>query len=112
MQIDFSLPKFFHQTSYSSYLSNSFTANVFYYTVISKKYIITDKISPTQSIQLINADDRSFTPLGISPTTATLGQFSANHTFLVVDNLIVPVILGCDFMSKHALVLDIQGGTV
>ena len=41
----------------------------------------------------------------------TLGQFSANHIFLVVDNLSVPVILGCDFMSKHDLVLDIQGGT-
>ena len=79
--------------------------------VVSKKYINTDKISPTQSIQLINADGRSFKPLGISLATVTLGQFSANHTFLVVDNLSVPVILGCDFMSKHALVLDIQGGT-
>ena len=65
--------------------------------VVSKKYINTDKISPKQSIQLINADGRSFTPLGTSPAIVTLGQYSANHTFLV-DNLSVPVILGCDIM--------------
>ena len=54
--------------------------------VVSKKNINTDKISPTQSIQLINADSKPFTPLGTSPATVTLGNFSANHTFLVVDN--------------------------
>jgi len=30
----------------------------------------------------------------------------------VVDQLSIPVILGCDFMSRHGLVLDIKGRTV
>ena len=38
-------------------------------------------------------------------------QFSANYSFLVVDKLSVPAILGCDFMFKYAFVLDIQEGT-
>ena len=78
--------------------------------VISKKHINIDKLSPENSIQLISADGRSFMPLGTSLATITLGEFSASHTFLVVEELSVPVIMGCDFMSKHGLVLDIQGG--
>ena len=77
--------------------------------VISRKHVNIE-ISPEQCIQLINADGRFFTPLGTSSATVTLGQFSANHTFLIVEQLSVPVILGCDFISKHALVLDIRGG--
>ena len=78
--------------------------------VISKKHINIDKLSPENSIQLISADGRSYMPLGTSLATITLGEFSASHTFLVVEELSVPVIMGCDFMSKHGLVLDIQGG--
>ena len=76
--------------------------------VISREHVKLDKILPEQDTQLINADGRSFTPLGTTSITITLEQFSVNHTFLVVDKLSVPVILGCDFMSKHGLVLDIQ----
>ena len=79
--------------------------------VISREHVKLDKILPEQGTQLINADGRSFTPLGTTSVTITLEQFSVNHTFLVVDQLSVPVILGCDFMSKHGLVLDIQSRT-
>ena len=44
--------------------------------------------------------------------TVTLGQLSADHSFLVVDLLSIPDIQGCGFMSQHGLVLDIQGRTV
>ena len=80
--------------------------------VISKKHIKIDELSPENSIQLINADGRSFMPLGTSSATVALGEFSASHSFLVVEELSVPVIMGCDFMSKHGLVLDNQGGVV
>lgn len=42
--------------------------------------------------------------------TITLGKLLADHTFLIVEQLSVPVILGCDFMSKQALVLDLKEG--
>ena len=78
--------------------------------VISKKHIKIDELSPENSMQLINTDGRSFMPLGTSSATVTLREFSASHSFLIVKKLSVPVIMGCDFMSKHGLVLDIQGG--
>ena len=70
------------------------------------------EISPGQPIQLVNADERDFTPLGTSRMIISLGKLSANHTFIVVEQLSVPVILGCDFMSEQALILDLQGGVV
>ena len=68
------------------------------------------EISLGQPIQLVNADGRNLTPLGTSRTTISLGKLSTNHTFIVVKQLSVPVILG-DFMSEQAL-LDLQGDVV
>ena len=50
--------------------------------------------------------------MGTSRMKISLGKLSVNHTFIVVEQLSVPVILGCDFMSEQALILDLQGGVV
>ena len=52
--------------------------------VVSKRHIKVQEISPGQPIQLVNADGRDFTPLGISKMKISLGKISANHTFIVV----------------------------
>jgi len=44
--------------------------------------------------------------------TVSVGELLGNHTFIVAEQLSVPVILGCDFLSQYGLILDIQGGTV
>jgi len=80
--------------------------------VVSEKHISISDMSPGGRIQLVNADGRSFKPLGTSLMTVTLGELSVDHTFLVVDQLSIPVILGCDFMSQHGFVLDIKGRIV
>ena len=80
--------------------------------VVSKKHIKMQEISPGQPIYLVNADGRDFTPLGTSRMTVSLGKLSTNHTFIVVKQLSVPVILGCDFISDQALILDLQRGVV
>ena len=80
--------------------------------VVSKLHINVPHMSAGQSIQLVNADGRSFTTLGTSLMRVTLGELSADHSFVVVKQLSIPVILGCDFMSQHGFVLDIQAGTV
>ena len=80
--------------------------------VVSKRHIKVQEISPGQPIQLVNADRRDFTPMGTSRMKISLGKLSVNHTFIVVEQLSVPVILGCDFMSEQALILDLQGGVV
>ena len=50
---------------------------------------------------LINVDGRQLTPLGMLTTTIDLGIFKASHNFIVVKELSVPAILGCDFLFKH-----------
>ena len=44
------------------------------YSVVSKKHIKVQEISPGQPIQLVNADGRDFTPLGTSRMTISLGK--------------------------------------
>ena len=44
--------------------------------------------------------------------TFVLEDFSADHTFIVVEQLSVPIILGCDFLSQYGFILDFQKGTV
>ena len=72
--------------------------------MVSKKHISIPDMSSAGYIKLVNADGTSFKPLGTSLMTVTLGEVSADHSFLVVDQLSIPVILGCDFMSQHGLV--------
>ena len=38
--------------------------------------------------------------------TVNLGELQVDHKFMVLDTLSTPVILGCDFLIKHNLVLD------
>ena len=44
--------------------------------------------------------------------TVTLGSFSTEHPFIVVDHLSVPAILGCDFLREHGFVLNFESGTI
>ena len=71
--------------------------------VVSKKHVGVPDMSPGQSIQLINAHSRSFTPLGTSLKTVTLGKLSTDHNFIVVNQLSIPVILGCDFTASSKI---------
>ena len=59
---------------------------------------------------LLNADGRQLTPLGSVTTTVDLGTFKASHNFIVVKELSVPAILGCDFLSKNGVTLDFEQG--
>ena len=43
--------------------------------------------------------------------TVTLGDFSAKQSFLVLDHLSTPVILGCDYLTTNGFILNFQQGT-
>jgi len=79
------------------------------YSVVSKMHVDVSDMSPEQHIQLVNADGRSFTPLGTSLMTVT--GLSVDHNFIVVNQLSIPVILGCDSMSQHGFILDTRDRT-
>ena len=38
--------------------------------------------------------------------TVTLGNLQVDHKFIVLDTLSTPVILGCDFLTKHNFIMD------
>ena len=68
-------------------------------------------IMPIVLIKLVNADGRNITLCGTTTLTVTLGSFSMEHPFVVVDHLSIPAILGCDFLSGHGFVLIFESGT-
>ena len=70
----------------------------------------TNLIEPS-SITLINVDGRKLTPLGTTTAKLDLGIMTVNHTMIVVEKLSTPVILGCDFLTKHGIILDFNTGT-
>ena len=41
----------------------------------------------------------------------TLGNLHVEQMFIILDNLSTPVILGCDFLTKHNLIMDFSQQT-
>ena len=78
--------------------------------VIGNKYIAVGQLQPVEGIQLINADGRSVLPAGTAEATVCLGNLLAHHSFMVLNELSSTAILGCDFLTKHNLVIDFSRG--
>jgi len=56
--------------------------------------------------KLVNADGSDLVPIGTVVMRLNIGGIQADHLFTVVDHLSAPVILGCDFLTKHGVVID------
>ena len=63
-------------------------------------------ITPTQHIKLVTASGKELPILNHIKAPICIGELQVTHTFVVVDKLVAPVILGVDFLHQHALVLD------
>ena len=59
-----------------------------------------------QGLLLVSAAGEPIPVLGQITLPIQLGDVKVDHSFIVVQSLITPVILGIDFMQKHGLVLD------
>ena len=69
-------------------------------------------LTEPSSFTLINADSRKLTPRGPPLQSWTcMGIMTVNHTLIVVEKLFTPVNLGCDFLTKHGVILDFNTGT-
>ena len=79
--------------------------------VLHSKYVLPDDVKPTHSTKLTNADDTELSLLGTATVQVTLNGLNVPHSFVVVDCLSAPVILGCDFLFKHGITLDFRNGT-
>ena len=79
--------------------------------VVNKNYVSPRDMDTVGLVKLLNADGRSLTPVGTTSLKVNLGNLTAHQTFIVVEHLSAPVILGCDFLTKQGLVMDFEQGT-
>ena len=60
----------------------------------------------------VGASGNPLDVVGQTVTTITLGRFTINHTFTVVNNLMIECLLGADFLEQHAAILDCGHNTL
>ena len=78
--------------------------------VVLADYACQSEIKPMPSTKLVNADGRNISPLGSITMSVTLGDFSVKQSFIVVEHLSTPVILGCDYLTDNGFVLHFKQG--
>ena len=76
-----------------------------------KDFVTADGLEPMGPMKLTNADGRGLTAIGQTTVRVTLHDLTTCHTFVVAEHLSAPAILGCDFLTRHGLVLDLGRGT-
>ena len=79
--------------------------------VVRQDYVSPTDLEPLGSVQLVNADGRGLTSVGLTTMRVELNSLVATQTFVVVERLSAPAILGCDFLTQHGLILDFGQGT-
>ena len=79
--------------------------------VIRADHVNQSEIKPVMATKLINADGRNIIPCGTTTMIVILGDFSVKQSFIVVEHLSTPIILGCDYLANNGFVLDFQQGT-
>ena len=72
-----------------------------WYSVIHKDYIPLKDVGSLISTKLMNTD-ADLVPLGTLVMKVRVGDIQTDHLFIAADCLSVPVILGCDFLTRHA----------
>ena len=72
-----------------------------------------ERLPPTQ-MRLVTASGEPMAVIGHIRTSVQLGLEADHmtHNFLVVGNLVAPVILGVDFLQKHKVILDFASNPV
>ena len=66
---------------------------------------------PEHKIRLVNADGWVLPLTGVAQTDV-LGDFQTTHTFFIADSLSTPIILECEFRTKHGLIIVFKNCTV
>ena len=79
--------------------------------VVDKHLVTVDGLESVGPMKLTNADGRGLTAIGRTTMRVTLPGITTSQTFVVAEHLSAPAILGCDFLTRHGLVLDLGTGT-
>jgi len=79
--------------------------------VVHSEYVLSNEVKLINSTTLINANGSKLPLVGTITAHITLNDLDIPHTFIVVDSLSSPVILGCDFLLRHHVTLNFGNGT-
>jgi len=72
---------------------------------VARAYV-TKTEAPPKGLQMISAKGKEIHVLGSITLPVRLAGLKVSHSFVMVQSLISPVILGIDFLQRHNLVLD------
>ena len=103
-------------TAYVTGKINGFSTNILLdcgasCSVIRSECVLAGDVKPMSSTTLTNADGTELSLMETTTVPVILNGLNTSHTFIVVEHLSAPVILGCDFLSKHGVILDFGNGT-
>lgn len=73
--------------------------------LVNKVYLPLACLIKRRQQHLHTADGYEMSIVGIVKLTVQLGSYRTKHKLLVVEELLMPVNLGVDFLSKHAVTL-------
>ena len=79
--------------------------------VVGQDYVSPSELEPMGPVRLVNADGRGLAPVGLTTMKVQLPNLTTHQTFVVVERLSAPAILGCDFLTRHGLIIDFEKGT-
>lgn len=74
-------------------------------------YVTPSVLEPMGPERLVNADGRDLVPLGRAILEVRLPYLTTHQAFVVVEHLSAPTIQGCDFLTKHGLIIDFATST-
>ena len=74
--------------------------------VIHKDHVSPGNIKPAAPMRLMNADGSGVSPIGTVEMKVKLGGMETSQSFVVVDKLSAPAILGCDFLNRFHVFID------
>ena len=79
--------------------------------VIHKDHVSPGNIKPAAPMRLMNADGSGISPIGTVEMKVKLGGMETSQSFVVVDKLSAPAILGCDFLNRFHVFIDLGDRT-
>ena len=74
--------------------------------VICKDNVPINDVDPLTPVKLVNADGSDLVPIGTIVMRLVAFKLITRSLSLLVDHLSAPVILGCDFLTKHSVEVD------
>ena len=79
--------------------------------VVCRDYVRPGNLGAMGPEKLVNADGRGLSPSGVTTMRVQIPNLTTTQKFVVVERLSAPAILGCDFLTKHGLIIDFDKGT-